>query len=183
MRPIFIIHAGEYLVGSKIEETFRGLDVWVPSKDTGIDLLVTDSEQNKLASLQVKFSKDHLATSKKEVSPEIKSGGWWKFNRTKLENSKADYWVMVLHEFQSHKSDFIVISPKDLLSRYKKIHGDVKTIQSYFWITKKGRCWETRRPDVDALKKIAEGEYKDKDRDFTQYLNKWPKRFGVAAKA
>src|SRR5690554_1866372 len=45
MQPLFTIHAGEYLVGSHIEQHLRDpngdkVNVWVPSKDTGIDLLV-----------------------------------------------------------------------------------------------------------------------------------------------
>ena len=50
MRPIFTIHAGEYLVATEIEKKFRDLRVWIPSKDIGIDLLVTDERQNKVAS-------------------------------------------------------------------------------------------------------------------------------------
>jgi len=55
---MFTIHAGEYLIGSYIEENFKNYNVWVPSKDTGIDLLVTNSKNNKAVSLQVKYSKD-----------------------------------------------------------------------------------------------------------------------------
>lgn len=62
MRPIFTIHAGEYLVATKIEESFPSLRIWIPSKDSGVDLLVTDARQDKVASLQVKFSKDYLGT-------------------------------------------------------------------------------------------------------------------------
>jgi len=51
MRPIFTIHAGEYLAATEIQKTFRDLQVWIPSKDTGIDLLVTDARQNRVASL------------------------------------------------------------------------------------------------------------------------------------
>src|SRR5690554_7689567 len=67
MQPLFTIHAGEYLVGSHIEQHLRDpngdkVNVWVPSKDTGIDLLVTDKTNKKTTSLQVKFSKDFLLT-------------------------------------------------------------------------------------------------------------------------
>jgi hypothetical protein len=62
MKPLFSVHAGEYLVGSHIEHRFRKVNVWVPAKDTGIDLLVTDRSNRRSASLQVKFSKDFLVT-------------------------------------------------------------------------------------------------------------------------
>ncbi len=60
MKPIFSVHAGEYLTGSHIEGKFRHVNVWLPAKDTGIDLLVSDSTNRHTVSLQVKFSKDFL---------------------------------------------------------------------------------------------------------------------------
>ena len=42
MKSLFSIHAGEYLVGSHIEKSYPKWNVWIPSKDTGIDLLVTN---------------------------------------------------------------------------------------------------------------------------------------------
>ncbi len=62
MRPLFTIHAGEFVVGDYIERKFRRVNLWVPSRDTGTDLLVTDSKNEKAVSLQVKFSRDFLAT-------------------------------------------------------------------------------------------------------------------------
>ena len=44
MRPIFTVHAGEFLVGEHIEKKFPELNVWIPSKDTGVDLLVTNKK-------------------------------------------------------------------------------------------------------------------------------------------
>jgi hypothetical protein len=37
------IHAGEFLVGQPIESSFKDKNVWVPTRDLGIDLLVTNS--------------------------------------------------------------------------------------------------------------------------------------------
>ncbi len=54
MRPLFTIHAGEFVVGDHIERKFRRVNLWVPSRDTGTDLLVTDSKNEKTVSLQVK---------------------------------------------------------------------------------------------------------------------------------
>ena len=48
MRPLFTIHAGEFVVGDYIERKFRRVNLWVPSRDTGTDLLVTDSKNEKL---------------------------------------------------------------------------------------------------------------------------------------
>ena len=43
-----------------IEENFKHLNVWLPSKDTGVDILVTDKANRRTLSMQVKFSKDSL---------------------------------------------------------------------------------------------------------------------------
>lgn len=175
MRPIFTIHAGEYIVATKIEESFPTLRVWVPSSDTGIDLLVTDSRQEKVASLQVKFSKDYLGTAKKSaVTPAIKSGGWWTLNRKKIADSPADYWVMVLYQFHTRKFDFVVIRPRDLLARYERIGVQTDVIQSYFWVTTAGRCWETRGLGKPELMQVGEGTFTSRPRDFTSYLDVWP---------
>src|ERR1700682_4685767 len=145
MRPIFTIHAGEYLVATRIEEEFPHLRIWIPSSDTGIDLLVTDARQNKVASLQVKFSKDYLGT-KQTASPtaEIVSGGWWTLKRQKIAASTADYWVFVLYQFHTRRFDFVVIPPSELLARYDRIGDRTDTIQSYFCVTKLGQRWESR---------------------------------------
>jgi hypothetical protein len=62
VKPLFTIHTGEYVAGDFIERNFRRVNVWVPTKDTGVDLLVSDARNKKVVSLQVKFSRDFLAT-------------------------------------------------------------------------------------------------------------------------
>jgi hypothetical protein len=62
MRPIFTIHAGEFIVGEHLERSFKDINIWVPTKDTGVDLLVTNSTNTKGISFQVKFSRDYLTT-------------------------------------------------------------------------------------------------------------------------
>ncbi len=58
MKPLFTIHAGEYLTGEYIEKKYPDWNVWIPSKDTGIDFLITNKQNKKSVSIQVKFSKD-----------------------------------------------------------------------------------------------------------------------------
>jgi hypothetical protein len=174
VRPIFTIHAGEYLVASELEERFPKHRVWIPSKDTGIDLLITDNDCSKVASIQVKFSKDHLATGREvRATSHIKSGGWWALDRKKLEDSRADYWVLVLCEFNTRRYDFVVVRPQELASRYNSIAPHIATIQSYFWVTRAGKCWETRGLGKSDLREICEGTFKNKERDFSAFLNSW----------
>src|SRR5689334_3399599 len=137
MRPLFSLHAGEYLVGSYLERHFPELATWVPGTDTGIDLLVTDRAAKRALSLQVKFSKDFLVT---HMAPafraKLRACGWWTFNREKLRRSTADYWVLVLQGFSAQSTDFVVIRPAELLKRLSDIHGATgRIIQSYIWVS------------------------------------------------
>jgi hypothetical protein len=174
VRPIFTVHAGEYLVATVIERAFPQLQIWIPSRDTGVDLLVTDRQQTKVASLQVKFSKDYLGSAVSAPSPAVVSTGWWTFRRQKIATSPADYWVLVLYRFQSRQFDFVVVPPLELLGRYDRIAPRQPSIQTYFTVTAKKRCWETRGLDKMSKAEIEADTYANPDRDFSTYLNAWP---------
>lgn len=182
MQAIFTIHAGEYLVGSHIEQNLmdgsgKKFRVWVPSKDKGIDLLLTNYDNSKTASLQVKFSKDFLVThGRPEYQNKLLSCGWWTLKPTKIEESIADFWVFVLHTFNQQNMQFVIISPRELKRRLDLIHSDVKSLQTYLWVTKDNECWETRglkKEDTDLiLQKKYSGQDKE-SRDFSKFLNDW----------
>jgi len=176
MKPISSIHAGEYLVGTHIEENYKNLNVWLPSKDTGIDLLVTDKTNRKAVSLQVKFSKDFLGslgnTLSEIVAVKVKSGGWWKFDAEKIRLSRADFWVLVLYRFSRRDYDLVIIEPADLFRRYQKLNR-TGTIQSYVWVTSSGRCWETRGLNKQQQIELAQDNFADPTRDLSAYLNNW----------
>jgi len=132
MRPLFTIHAGEFVVGGYIEQKFRRVNLWIPCRDTGTDLLVTDSKNEKTVSLQVKFSRDFLATHMPFIFQKpLRACGWWSLNRDKIAKSKADYWMFVLVGFENRSTDFVIIKPSELLNRLNVIHSKGKTIQSY----------------------------------------------------
>ncbi|KPL25348.1 MAG: hypothetical protein AMJ75_01340 [Phycisphaerae bacterium SM1_79] len=174
MQPMFTIHAGEYLVGSYIEERFKKCNVWVPSKDTGIDLLVTNSKNSKAVSIQAKFSKDYTVTHMAAVfQGQIKAWGWWTLTGDKIRRSPADLWVFVMQSFKQKSLEFIAIPPKVLLQRLGKIHGRKGLYQTYLWVTESKKCWETRGLRKQDLALIANGCYSNRDRDFSTYLNKW----------
>lgn len=175
MQPLFTIHAGEYLVGSHIESKYKKWNVWVPSKDSGIDLLVTDKSNKKTASIQVKFSKDFLVThGRPKYQRVLKSCGWWSLNPKKMEESTADFWIFVLHTFNEKNQHYVIVPKAGLLTFYGGIH-DLKAnrVQSYIWVTKDDHCWETRNLSQRDQDLIAQGEYVNPDRDLTTYLNNW----------
>jgi hypothetical protein len=178
MKSIFSVHAGEYLTGSHIEKKFRHVNVWLPAKDTGIDLLILDRANRKTVSLQVKFSKDFLITSgnrkEQEYRNKLRASGWWSLNSPKIQQSRADYWVFVLQGFANKSTDYVVIPPRELLSRLLRIHHrQAKIWHVYLSVTKEGGCWETRDLSNEDKLLIAKDKFSDPNRDFRKYLNAW----------
>jgi len=178
MKPLFTVHAGEYLVGSYIEEHYKQARVWIPSRDTGVDLLISDKKGRSTVSVQVKFGKDYLPTvGEPKFRQKLRVSCWFAINRAKLKKSEADFWVFVLNGFKSQTPDYVVIPVGKLRERLRQIHGTKsKTIQTYLTVTEKNRCWETR--DLTGGKAdehlIADGVYKkNRARDFTRWLNAW----------
>ena len=176
MKPLFTIHAGEFLVDHEIERKFRRVNVWIPAKDTGVDLLVSNNDNTATVSLQVKFSRDYLVTNMKDALflTELRACGWWTPTRQQIEKSRAQYWVFVLIGFANRSTDFIIIAPNDLLKRLDIIHGrSLKKFQTYLWVTRHGKCYETRGLNRSDQLSIAEQKFENDARDFTAYLNNW----------
>ncbi len=175
MKPLFTVHAGEYLVGAHIERTYPRWNVWVPSKDTGIDILVTDAKNGKAVSLQVKFSKDFNPThGSLLIQNRLLAAGWWTHDPKKIQKSEADFWIFVLPSFVEKETSYIILPPAELFRRFKTIHGaGKKRIHSYLRVTKTKRCWEARGlPNADQ-ELIALDRFADKNRNFTEFLNAW----------
>jgi hypothetical protein len=175
MKPLFTVHAGEYLVGAHIERAYPRCNVWVPSKDTGIDLLVTDARNRKAVSLQVKFSKDFSPTHRSLlVQNRLLAAGWWTHDPSKIKKSNADFWVFVLPSFVEKQTSFIIVPPAELLRRFKAIHGTPKKrIHSYLRVTKTKRCWEARGLANADQELVALDRFSDENRDFTMFLDAW----------
>lgn len=175
MKPLFTIHAGEYLVGLYIEEHYPDLNLWVPSKDTGIDFLVTDAKNRRTVSLQVKFSKDFVPMERlAHLQHHISAIGWWTHHQKKIVESAADLWVFVLPSFMDRQTHFIILTPEELLQRLRSIHRpSADRVQSYLWVTKGGHCWEARGLKKKEHEQIARNEFTHAQRDFSAYLDNW----------
>lgn len=177
MQPLFTIHAGKYLVENYIEKKFgKYVNVWIPSKDTGIDLLLTNKENSKTVSIQVKFSKDFLETTmSSEFRKDLLACGWWLLNRDKIKKSDADFWVFVQHSFKTREVKFIILKPADLLEIFMNLNRNGKTIHSYIWITDSNnpKCWETRGLKRDEKSAICNNTYSNNSRELTRYLENW----------
>lgn len=174
MKPIFTIHAGEYLVAAEIEKSLKGVAVWLPSKDTGIDLLLTDKTNKKTTSIQVKFSKDFNLTHVKEhLRPNIKGTGWWTLSRDKIEKSQAEYWIFILYSFEKKAHDFVIIRPKILLNIFDDLGRQGERVDCYITVTKNKKIFETRGLSKTDMQLLCDNKYTNRHRDLTKYLNDW----------
>ncbi|HEY4115456.1 MAG TPA: hypothetical protein VGM17_15475 [Rhizomicrobium sp.] len=174
MKPLFTVHGGEQLVGEYIEREFKNVSLWLPTRDTGIDLLVTSRDNRRNVSLQVKFSKDfQMSHIEAAMRTHALAYGWWTFDRRKLRESVADYWVLVLLPFAHRDPHFIVTRPKDLAERYDKLARNQKAIQTYLWITRSRRCIETRGLTKNTVRNYVEGTLDEPVRDFSRWLENW----------
>jgi len=176
MRSIFTIHAGEFLVGEHIEKNFPSLNVWIPSKDTGTDFLVTNKkDSSKSVTLQVKMSRDYKpAYAKNEFDRKLIAGGWINLSHMKIEKSPADYWVFILvsHE-RKMKPIYIIIPREELLERLVKIHGKSENYKFYPWVLDTGIALEGRGLLKSDKESIAADSFILGERDLSMYLECW----------
>ncbi len=174
MKPLFTVHAGEFLAGDFIQRHFKNVNVWIPTKDVGVDLLVSDAKNKHTVSLQVKFSRDFSVThERKEFRGSFRASGWWSLNKEKIEKSKADYWLFVLVGFAHKTEDYIIIKPEELLAKLETLRGNTTIFQTYLCVTAHKNCWETRGLGRKELASIINDEYRDDVRDFSQHLDNW----------
>ena len=175
MRPLFTIHAGEFVVGEFIEKTFPSLQIWIPSKDTGIDLLVTNARNSSLVSLQVKLSRDYKTLeASNNYERNLVAAGWLTLSHEKIAKSTADWWVFVLvsHE-RKMKPQFIVIPPNELLRRLVAIHGASDRYHFYPRVTKSKVALEERGLSSSEKNAFADGDFILGERDLSQFLSNW----------
>lgn len=166
MKPLFTLHAGEWVVGNEVENRMgRNVSVWVPTKDTGVDLLVTRRDFSRGVGLQVKFSRDYSRTSSSGF-------GWWTFDLAKMRQSQADLWVLVIYHAREG-IQYILISPRKLARLLSRIHKNRKKVQSYFMVTRDLKCWEVRGLPVAERNQLAAGGRGKTLRNFTRYLDNW----------
>jgi hypothetical protein len=163
------------LVGSHIEKHYKRVSVRLTSRDSGVDLMVSDRKGQSTVSIQVKFSKDYLPTAfTAEFQDSLRACSWLTINQDKLSESKADFWVFVLNSFKTHSQHFVVVPARELQRRLCIIHPKAKkTIRSYLWVTEGNRCWDARSLEGGKKdqRRIAAGVYENPVRDFTEFLN------------
>ncbi len=160
------------MVGAELERRFKRLNVWMPLRDTGIGLLVSDRRNRRTVSSQMKFGKDFLVTHMpSSFQKELCACGWWTSNRGKLRTSPADYWIFVVQGFATRTANVVVILLRELRRRLTSIHRRQRVIHTCLWVTENEQCFETRGLNRAELFRVAQSEFRHKNHDLIQWLN------------
>jgi hypothetical protein len=170
MKPLFTIHEGEFLVGDHINRKFgRKFAVWVPTKDSGIDLLVTRERlRGKAVGLQVKFSRSF--DIHQELARHVIATSWYTLDPKKIRKSQADLWVFVILTLR-HEQHFVVIPTRELRKRIPTGRGKVWNL--YLWVYADGSCYQVRDLNNEERLDTVHRGVRDRKRDFSEWLDNW----------
>lgn len=171
MVPFISLHPGEVFVGNFIESNFKRLNLWIPAKDSGVDLLVTSISNNSSISIQVKSSRDYNMM----VDSGIKSGSFFNVRRNNLISSPAKLWIFVQHSARSKGwcQDYIVFERDELVVQLEEVFGSPEQYTIYFSITGDGRVWITRGVPRKSLANMYGGDPAYRNREVLGKLNNW----------
>lgn len=170
MKPLFTVHEGEFLVGDHINRRLgKKFDVWVPTKDTGVDLLVTSKHRrNAAVGLQVKFSRSFNIPA--EMARHMDAIGWYTLKPNKVHESKADLWVFEILTLK-HEEHFVVIPTRELRNRIPRGSGRIWHL--YLSVFDRKSCYETRGLKNEEKLDLHHRGVRDPQRDFSEWLENW----------
>lgn len=170
MKPLFTIHEGEFLVGDHINRRLgHKFDVWVPTKDTGVDLLVTrKGRRGASVALQVKFSRGFSIRA--EMARHLIATSWYTLEPKKVLASRADLWVFVILTLK-HEVHFVVIPTRELRRRIPRRGSG--TWNLYLWVFDGGSCYQVRDLRHEERLNAMHRGVRDRHRDFSHWLENW----------
>ena len=170
MKPLFTIHEGEFLVGDHINRRLgRKFDVWVPTKDSGVDLLVTRKRRRGASvGLQVKFSRGF--SIREEMARHLIATSWYTLDPSKIRKSQADLWVFVILTLK-HKEHFVVIPTRELRKRIPRGGGRMWNL--YLWVFDDASCYQVRDLSTEEKLDVIHRGVRDRHRDFSEWLEHW----------
>jgi hypothetical protein len=170
MKPIFTIHEGEFLVGDYINRRFgRKFNVWVPTKDIGVDLLVTRKQSGgKPVGLQVKFSRSFDIPE--ELTRHVLATSWYTLDPKKIRNSKAQVWVFVFMTLR-HEKYFVLLPTVELRRRIPP--NCRSTWNLYLWAYSDGACYQVRDLNLEGRINAVRKGVQDRRRDFSKWFENW----------
>jgi hypothetical protein len=170
MKPLFTIHEGEFLVGDYINRRLgKKFETWVPTKDSGLDLLVTRKNgRGRPCSLQVKFSRGFNVHE--SLAGDLKATSWYTLDPKKVRTSRADIWVFVILTLR-HEEHFVVIPTRELAKRIPR--GTRAKWHLYLSVYRDKSCFQVRNLGLKERRLLAFRGAEDRRVDFTHCLGNW----------
>ena len=170
MKPIFTIQEGEFLVGEHMNRSLgRKYDVWIPTKDSGVDLLVTRKRQSgRAVGLQVKFSRSFSIPE--ELARHLIATSWFTLEPKKIRRRQADLWVFVIMTLKHHQH-FVVIPKRDLQKRLPR--NTVKKWNLYLWVYDNRTCYQVRDLNKEQKLDTMHRGVRNRQHDFSEWLENW----------
>ncbi len=170
MKPILTIHEGEFLVGDYINRKLAyKYNVWVPTKDIGVDLLVTRKRnRGKPVGLQVKFSRSFDVH--KELIRDVLATSWYTLDPKKVRQSQADLWVFVFMTLR-HERYFVLLPAAELRKRIPRRCGSKWNL--YLWAYTDGSCYQVRDLNLEGRLSAVHRGVQDQRQDFTKWFENW----------
>lgn len=172
MKPIFTIHEGEFLVGDYINrhrQFGHKYNVWVPTKDSGVDLLVTrKGGKGRAVGLQVKFSRSWDIPE--ELIRDVLATSWYTLDPKKIRQSEADLWVFVFMTLR-HERYFVLIPTTELRKRIPRSSKSKWNL--YLWACADGACYQVRDLNREGRLDAVRRGVKDRSQDFSKWFENW----------
>lgn len=171
MRPLFTVHAGEFLVGDYIGRKLKKkYDAWLPVRDSGVDLLLTPKKgRRRTVKIQVKFSRGF---GDKLDQPEFIARGWYTLEPEKILRSQADVWVFVILTLRQ-EAHFVLVPLKELKRRLKRLKKRRRIWHLYITVYAGKKCFDTRDLRREQVVACPESGVDDPCRDYCDFLENW----------
>ena len=166
VRNLYSLEPGECIVAEEIMKRLKGIEVYFPIHDVGIDLLVVKG--NKHVGIQVKESRYYFGYVWKKSGHEGHS--WHQVKRKVLESGRADFYVFLtyLPSFGGHRMNrfenaFLVVPAEELRKRAEIKDAGRRGVYSFCFHFEGRRVWDER----------ITVEIDDERGDYSEFLNAW----------
>ncbi|MFH1227001.1 MAG: hypothetical protein V1701_03735 [Planctomycetota bacterium] len=159
MKNFYTLNPGEFFVAQELRKQEKDLQIFLPLKDIGTDLLAIGPKTRHICRIQVKESR-YYGTGERHAH------SWHTVAKKKLKRDTADIFVFVTYVLigkgkkKGFQQEYIVIPRKKLLNicRHKKL---VKRKSYAFYFSFQDK------------KVLDIREDRNKGINFTKYHNKW----------
>lgn len=167
VRNLWSFEPGECIVAEEVMKRLRGVEVYFPMHDVGIDLLLVKGRKH--VGIQVKESRYYTGYVWKKSGHEGHS--WHQIKKKILEKTgNVDFYVFLTylpsigsHRISRFENRFLVVPAEELRRRAKIKDPGKPGVYSFCFHFENNRVWDERMT----------AEISDERADYSQFLNAW----------